>query len=56
MLHIVESEKSLAQISTDLGVAVVRHRFGVLGVHDLKAKMAEKGGALLPRVPDLRGL
>jgi uncharacterized protein (DUF302 family) len=27
----------------DLEAAVARHKFGVLGVHDLKAKMADKG-------------
>ena len=43
MLHIVESSKPLAQLAADLAQAVTRHKFGVLGVHDLKAKMAEKG-------------
>lgn len=43
MLHIVESTKPLAQLAADLEQAVTRHKFGVLGVHDLKAKMAEKG-------------
>lgn len=43
MLHIVESKKPLADVARDLERAVTRHKFGVLGVHDLKAKMAEKG-------------
>jgi uncharacterized protein (DUF302 family) len=43
MLHIVESTKPLARVTADLAQAVARHKFGVLGVHDLKAKMAEKG-------------
>jgi uncharacterized protein (DUF302 family) len=43
MLHVVESAKPLSQVVQDLEAAVARHRFGVLGVHDLKAKMAEKG-------------
>ena len=43
MLHIVESMKPLGRVITDLEQAVTRHKFGVLGVHDLKAKMAEKG-------------
>lgn len=43
MLHIVESAKSLEQIANDLEAAVVRHKFGVLGIHNLRAKMAEKG-------------
>jgi len=43
MLHIVESTKPLARVVADLEQAVTRHKFGVLGIHDLKAKMAEKG-------------
>jgi uncharacterized protein (DUF302 family) len=43
MLHIRESAKPLDQVAKDLEAAVARHKFGVLGVHDLKAKMAEKG-------------
>ena len=43
MLHIVESRKPLDRVAKDLEEAVARHKFGVLGVHDLKAKMAEKG-------------
>jgi uncharacterized protein (DUF302 family) len=43
MLYIVESKKSLPELARDLEQAVARHKFGVLGVHDLKAKMAEKG-------------
>ena len=51
MLHIVESSKPLAQLAADLAQAVTRHKFGVLGVHDLKAKMAEKG---VPFAPECR--
>ena len=43
MLHIVESTKPLARLVADLEQALTRHKFGVLGTHDLKAKMAEKG-------------
>jgi uncharacterized protein (DUF302 family) len=43
MLHIVESRKPLDRVTKDLEAAVARHKFGVLGVHDLRAKMAEKG-------------
>jgi uncharacterized protein (DUF302 family) len=43
MLHIVESTKPLARLVADLEQAVARHKFGVLGVHDLKAKMADTG-------------
>ena len=43
MLHIVESRKALDEVARDLEAAVSRHKFGVLGTHDLRAKMAEKG-------------
>jgi uncharacterized protein (DUF302 family) len=43
MLHVVESRKPLDRVVKDLEAAVARHKFGVLGIHDLKAKMAEKG-------------
>jgi uncharacterized protein (DUF302 family) len=43
MLFEVKSERSLAEIDRALRDATARHRFGILGVHDLKAKMKEKG-------------
>jgi uncharacterized protein (DUF302 family) len=43
MLHTVTSSKPLEQVAKDVEAAAARHRFGVLGVHDLRAKMAEKG-------------
>jgi uncharacterized protein (DUF302 family) len=43
MLHIVESDKSLDQVAKDLEQAVVRNKFGVLGIHDLRAAMGKKG-------------
>jgi uncharacterized protein (DUF302 family) len=43
MLHVVESRKPLDRVTKDLEAAVARHKFGVLGVHDLRAKLAEKG-------------
>ncbi len=43
MLRIVESRKSLDQLAKDLEAAVVRNKFGVLGVHDLKETMSKKG-------------
>jgi len=42
MLHLVKSPKPLDQVVKDLEAAVTRNKFGVLGVHDLKAKMAGK--------------
>lgn len=43
MYYIVESKKSIEQASTDLEVAVKRHGFGVLHVHDLGATLRSKG-------------
>ena len=43
MLYRVESKKKVAEIGRDLEAAAQRNKFGVLGVHDLKGKMAEKG-------------
>lgn len=43
MLHIVESRKSVERVATDLADAVVRNKFGVLGIHNLKETMAKKG-------------
>ncbi len=43
MKHIVVSQKSVEQISKDLETAVVRNKFGVLHIHNLKATMKNKG-------------
>ncbi len=43
MLHIVESRKPVAEVAKDLEEAVARHKFGVMGIHDLKTTMAKKG-------------
>ena len=43
MLRIVESRKKLTELAADLERAVIDHKFGVLGVHDHRAKLAEKG-------------
>ncbi len=45
MILRVKSAKKLDQIARDLEAAAQRNKFGVLGVHDLKAKMNEKGVA-----------
>ncbi|MFQ5898998.1 MAG: DUF302 domain-containing protein [Candidatus Methylomirabilia bacterium] len=45
MLYVVESMKSLERLVTDLEQAVARHKFGILGVHNLKEAMAKKGVA-----------
>jgi uncharacterized protein (DUF302 family) len=43
MLYRIESSKSLAEVASGLEAAAQKHKFGVLAVHDLKAKMKEKG-------------
>jgi len=43
MLYRVESRKSLAEVGRGLEAAAQKYKFGILAVHDLKAKMNEKG-------------
>lgn len=43
MLYRVESKKSMSQIAQEFEAIAQKHRFGVLAVHDLKAKLKEKG-------------
>lgn len=43
MLYRVHTQKSLEEVGRTLEAAAPRHKFGVLGVHDLQAKMREKG-------------
>jgi uncharacterized protein (DUF302 family) len=43
MYYIVETEKSFEQAAIDLEMAVKRHGFGVLYVHDLGAALRSKG-------------
>ncbi len=43
MYYIVETTKSFDQASADLELAVKRHGFGVLHVHDLGATLRSKG-------------
>jgi uncharacterized protein (DUF302 family) len=43
MLYRVDSKKPLSQVARDLETAAQTHKFGVLAVHDLKAKLKEKG-------------
>ena len=43
MYYIVETNKTFTQAATDLEAAVVRHKFGVLHVHDLGATLRSKG-------------
>jgi uncharacterized protein (DUF302 family) len=43
VVYRIQSKKNLSDVARDLEAAVQRHKFGVMGVHDLKAKMYEKG-------------
>ena len=43
MLYRVESRRSLAEVSRGLEAAAQKYKFGILAIHDLKAKMKEKG-------------
>lgn len=38
-----DSRKGVDRLAKDLEAACAAHKFGVLGVHDLKAKLKEKG-------------
>lgn len=46
MLIQVVSTRSVAEVSLALEAAVASHRFGVLGIHDLKATLLKKGVTL----------
>lgn len=43
MIYRVHSNKKLSEVARDLEAATQRHKFGVMTVHDLKAKIQEKG-------------
>ena len=43
MLLIVDSDKSVEQIKAELPGCCESQKFGVLGLHDLRAKLIEKG-------------
>jgi len=43
VLYRVESRRSLAEVSRGLEAAAQKYKFGILAIHDLKAKMKEKG-------------
>ncbi|MEJ2006767.1 MAG: DUF302 domain-containing protein [Acidobacteriota bacterium] len=43
MIYQVKAKKALSDVSRDLEAATQRHKFGIMGVHDLKAKLQEKG-------------
>lgn len=43
MKYIVETSKSVEQAVADLQAAVVRHKFGVLHIHNLQETLKKKG-------------
>jgi uncharacterized protein (DUF302 family) len=43
MLYRIQSTKPLSQVARDLEAAAQQNKFGVMAVHDLKAKLKEKG-------------
>ena len=43
MLYTVETKKPIEDVARDLEAAVTRHRFGVMGVHNLREAMRSKG-------------
>ncbi len=43
MLYQVKTRKAISDVARDLEAAAQKHKFGVMGTHDLKAKMKEKG-------------
>ncbi len=45
MLLVVESKKTLIEVCDAMQAAVQKHKFGVLGTHNLKETMAKKGVA-----------
>lgn len=45
MLYIIDSARTVDAIEKDFPGIASRHQFGVLGVHDLRQKMNEKGVA-----------
>ena len=43
MLYKIRTSKKLQEVASALETAAQKYKFGVLAVHDLKAKMIEKG-------------
>lgn len=43
MKYVISSDKSIDEVCQAMETAVPDHRFGVVGIHDLKATMAKKG-------------
>lgn len=45
MLYIIDSARKVEDIEKDFAQVASRHQFGILGVHNLRQKMNEKGVA-----------
>ena len=45
MLYQLKTRKKILDVARDLEAAAQRHKFGIMGVIDLRAKMQEKGVA-----------
>src|SRR5438046_8613872 len=45
MLYPLKTRKKILDVARDLEAAAQRHKFGIMGVIDLRAKMQEKGVA-----------
>ena len=43
MLHVVESRKSIPEVEALFPSVAAKHKFGVLGTHNLRQKLNEKG-------------
>ncbi|MPQ76119.1 DUF302 domain-containing protein [Hydrogenovibrio sp. JE_KL2] len=43
MKYVVTSDKSIDEVCQAMEEAVPAHKFGIVGIHDLKATMAKKG-------------
>jgi uncharacterized protein (DUF302 family) len=43
MKYVVTSDKSVDEVCQAMEEAVPAHKFGIVGIHDLKATMAKKG-------------
>jgi uncharacterized protein (DUF302 family) len=43
LVYRVRARKSLSDVTRDLEAATRRHKFGIMGMYDLKSKMEEKG-------------
>ena len=43
MLHVIESKKSIQEVEAQFPAVAAKHKFGVLGTHDLRQKLNEKG-------------